>query len=346
MESLGILDPTSKSKKKPEAIPDLLRQALSISFEKEFGHDYLRDAEARYDEYQDVKSMIPFSLSMLNQITEGGMPIGSLFLCSAATGQGKSLFLTDQAAFWLSKGYNVLYVSLEMSEFKTAERIDAKLFQVDINKLKKLPKEVYMEKIEQLRKKSHGKLKFKQYSAGTFHANHLRALLEELKQRESFVPDCVIVDYLGIMASYRVKADMGSYTLMKFIAEELRSVAVDFKCRIYSATQVNRGGVNNSDPDLTNMADSMGIAHTADVIVIMAGTPELEAVNLVRFIQAKNRYGSMTPGSFTVGIDRPKMTLYDADTPSNQAAATAVAKTPIKIPGGPQLGGTKLSFNN
>ncbi len=333
MESLQILDPQSKSKKKPEMIPDLLRKALSIAFDEEFGHDYLGDAAERFDAYQTKVNKIPFSLAMMNKVTDDGMPRKSLFLMSAATGQGKSLFLTDQSVFWLLEGYNVLYISLEMSEHGIAQRADAKLLNVDINKIKSLPKETYLAKMREVSaKKKIGKLKVKQYAPGSFHANHLRTLLQELKQKEGFVPDCVVVDYLGIMASYRVKADMGSYTLMKFIAEELRGVAVDFDCCIYSATQVNRGGVNNADPDLTNMADSMGIAHTADVIMIMAGTPELEACNLVRIIQAKNRYGSMTPGSFVVGIDRAKMTLFDSDLPSNNFQASTPPNTPTKTP--------------
>lgn len=339
MESLAILDPTEakKSKKKPEMIPDLLRQALSIAFDEEFGHDYLGDAAERFDAYQTKINKIPFSLKMMNQVTDDGMPRGSLFLMSAATGQGKSLFLTDQSVFWLLEGYNVLYISLEMAEHGIAQRADAKLLNMDINKIKSLPKDVFLNKMKEVSsKKKVGKLKVKQYAPGSFHANHLRTLLKDLKQKEGFVPDCVVVDYLGIMASYRVKADMGSYTLMKFIAEELRGVAVDFNCCIYSATQVNRGGVNNADPDLTNMADSMGIAHTADVIMIMAGTPELEACNLVRIIQAKNRYGSMTPASFCVGIERAKMTLFDSDLPSNNFQASTPdtsTKTPIKVPG-------------
>lgn len=334
MESLEILDPTSKSKKKSEMIPDLLRRALSISFDEAFGHDYLRDAEERFDAYQTKINKIPFSLKMMNQVTDDGMPRKSLFLMSAATGQGKSLFLTDQSVFWLLQGYNVLYISLEMAEHGIAQRADAKLLNIDINKIKSLPKNVFMQKMaEASANKKIGKLKVKQYAPGSFHANHLRALLGELKQKEGFVPDCVVVDYLGIMASYRVKADMGSYTLMKFIAEELRGVAVDFDCCIYSATQVNRGGVNNSDPDLTNMADSMGIAHTADVIMIMAGTPELEECNLVRIIQAKNRYGSMTPASFVIGIDRARMSLFDSDVPGGSYSAPTAQKTPIKIPG-------------
>lgn len=339
MESLSILDVSSKSKKKPDAIPDLLRKALSIDFDDEIGHDYLEDAEERFESYKAEDAKIPFSLSMLNRVTGGGMPTASLAIVLAATGQGKSLFLTDQAAHWLRLGKSVLYISLEMSEKKIGERIDAKLFDVDIQNVPKMDKATFDGKIANIKKITNGKLKIKQYAPGTFHANHLRALLAELKQKSSFVPDVIIVDYIGIMASYRVKADTGSYTYLKFVAEELRGVAVEHNCNAYSAMQFNRSGVNNTDPDLTNMADSMGVSHTADLIFGLSASPELEQVGLTRVILMKNRYGSMTPVSFTVGLNKSKMSFYDSDMPQELAPE----KTPIQI-GGPGLK-SKLQFN-
>jgi replicative DNA helicase len=341
MESLTILDKSGKSKKQPDVIPDMMRKALSINFDDEVGHNYLDDALLRFEQYHTSESKVPFSLTMLNKVTGGGLPDGSLGIVCAATGQGKSLFLTDQSAHWLKRGLDVLYISLEMSEVKIAERIDAKLFDLDIQNVSKMSEESFSKKIESIKKSTKGKLIIKQYAPGTFHANHLRALLIELKQKSGFHPDMIVVDYLGIMASYRIKSDMGSYTYLKFVAEELRGVAVENKCVTMSAMQLNRAGINNQDPELTNMADSMGVSHAGDLIFSIANSPELEQVGLTRIILMKNRYGSMTPGSFTVGLNKSKMSFYDADLPKD---SNPVA-TPIQIGGMDAKLKQKLQFD-
>lgn len=330
MESLTILDKSGNSKKQPDVIPDMMRKALSINFDDEVGHNYLDDAAERFMQYHTSESKVQFSLAMLNSVTGGGLPDGSLGIVCAATGQGKSLFLTDQSAFWLKRGLDVLYISLEMSEIKIAERIDAKLFDLEIQNVSKLSEDAFNLKINNVKKSTKGKLIIKQYAPGMFHANHLRSLLVELKQKSGFSPDVIVVDYLGIMASYRIKSDMGSYTYLKFVAEELRGVAVENKCVSMSAMQLNRDGMNNASPELTNMADSMGVSHAGDLIFAIANSPELEQVGLTRIIQMKNRYGAMTPASFTVGLNKSKMSFYDSDLPKELKPD----RTPIQLTGG------------
>lgn len=321
MESLDILDPTSKTKKSPDAIPELLREALSIDFDSDIGHDYVANMEDRLKFYHNDEERVPFSLSMLNKVLGGAMPKRSLVVPISGTGVGKSLFMTDQTAYHITNGRKVLYISLEMAAEKIAERVDAKLMEIPIWDVSKMSDEGFRNKFKKVMGSITGRLIIKAYAPGTFHANHLRSLLIELKQKEGFVPDVVCVDYLGLMASYRMKADTGSYGYLKACSEELRGVALDYNFKCISPMQINRGGLNNSDPELDSIADSMGVAHTADLIFVMVGTPELDAVGLVRFKLLKNRNGSMSsPNSWTVGIDRAKMTMYDADTPIQPAS--------------------------
>lgn len=298
-----------------EAIPDLLKEAVSISFDTDIGHDYMDDWDKRYEFYHDIQTRIPFSLTMLNHITKGGVPRKSLIVPVAPTGVGKSLFLTDWSSYLLTEGYNVLYVTLEMAEERIAERMDAKLMNLNIDELATVSKDTFKNKLNSLKTKQMGKIIVKEYPTGTFNSNHLRHLLQELAVKKKFKPDVIMVDYLNLVASYRVPMGTGSYGYTKAVAEELRSVAMQFNCVICAPTQTNRNGQNASDFELNEVSDSHGVSMTADMMFGFISLPELEKLGHMRIKQLKNRYGNLfAPNSFLVGVNRPKMTLFDVDT--------------------------------
>ncbi|MBT4207808.1 AAA family ATPase [Candidatus Woesearchaeota archaeon] len=243
VESISILD-NPKSITDKGAIPDILSDALSVSFDPHVGHDYIGDSAERFDYYHRVEERIPFDLDYFNRITKGGLPQKTLNICLAGTGVGKSLFMCHVAASCLSQNQNVLYITLEMAEEKIAERIDANLLDVSIDDLHELPKDLYDSKMANLEKTTKGKLIIKEYPTASANVNHFRALLNELNLKRSFVPDIIFVDYLNICTSSRIKSgsNVNSYTLIKSIAEELRGLAVENKLPIVSATQTTRAG--------------------------------------------------------------------------------------------------------
>lgn len=312
MQSLSILE--GKGAMSREAIPDILKEALSISFDTDVGHDYFEDAAARFEYYNKKENKISLSLELLNKITNGGVPKKSLIVPIAPTGVGKTLYLCNEAAHQIMQGKNVLYVSLEMAPERIAERIDANILDIAIQDLKLLPESSFMNKILDQQKKSAGKLIIRQYPPGTFNANHLRFLLKEIKAKKNMVPDIVIVDYLALMASYRSKSVDNSYSYLRFVTEELRGVMVEFDMLGISPNQTNREGQSSTDYDLTQMADSHGISMTADLIFGLISTEELEKLGRLRIKQLKNRFGDLNYyNSFVVGITRSKMRLYDTD---------------------------------
>ena len=160
------------------------------------------------------------------------------------TGVGKSLFMCHCAAANLTKGLNVLYITMEMSEEKIAERIDANLLNVTTDELGILPKDVYDKKIQRVRNKTTGKLIIKEYPTASVGASHFRHLINELRIKRNFTPDIIYIDYLNICASSRLRAgsNINSYTYVKAIAEELRGLAVEYSVPIVSATQTTRSG--------------------------------------------------------------------------------------------------------
>jgi replicative DNA helicase len=316
MQSIQILDASNKGTLDKGSIPTLLADALSVAFDNHIGHDFLDDADPRYDFYHKVEHRIPFDLDYLNRITKGGLPEKTLNIILAGTGVGKSLFMCHCAAANLTLGKNVLYITLEMAEERIAERIDANLLNIDLDKLVTLPKESYMRKIDRLRSKTTGKLIIKEYPTATANVSHFKHLLNELKLKRQFIPDIIYIDYLNICSSSRIKqgANVNSYTYVKAIAEELRGLAVEMKLPVISATQTTRGGYDNSDVDLTDTSESFGLPATADLMFALISTEELADLNQIMVKQLKNRYSDPTTNKrFVIGVDRAKMKLYDVE---------------------------------
>ena len=315
MESVSIANGDSKQKTE-DAIPSILSDALAVSFDSNVGHDYIENASERFEFYHQKEDKIPFDIELLNKITKGGLPNKTLNIALAGTGVGKSLFMCHVAASSLMEGKNVLYITCEMAEEKIAERIDANLLNVNIQNLTDLPKQMFESKIVKLAKKTAGSLVIKEYPTAQAHSGHFKALLNELKLKKNFTPDIIFIDYLNICASSRIKAgsNANSYTLVKSIAEELRGLAVEFDVPIVSATQTTRSGYGNSDVNITDTSESFGLPATADLMVALISTEELEELGQIMVKQLKNRYNDPTIHKrFVVGIDRAKMRLYDCE---------------------------------
>ena len=315
MESIKIAD-GQDDKKNRDAIPTILSDALSVSFNRNVGHDYLEDYEERYELYNKKESRIQFDLEYFNKITKGGLPNKTLNIALAGTGVGKSLFMCHHASAVLLEGKNVLYITLEMAEEKIAERIDANLLNVNIQEIVDLPKPIFESKVSNLAKKTQGSLIIKEYPTASAHSGHFKALLNELALKKSFKPDIIFIDYLNICASsrYRAGSNVNSYSYIKAIAEELRGLAVEANVPIFSATQTTRSGFASSDVDLTDTSESFGLPATADLMFALISTEELEGLGQIMVKQLKNRYNDPTYNRrFVIGVDRTKMRLYDCE---------------------------------
>jgi hypothetical protein len=315
MSSIQILDDkTGKTTK--GAIPQILSDALAVSFDTHIGHDFIEDAAERYEFYHTKEFRIPFDLDYFNKITNGGLPRKTLNIALAGTGVGKSLFMCHCAAANLLDGRNVLYITLEMAEEKIAERIDANLLDTPVDQLALLPRDVYEKKVSRVREKTVGKLIVKEYPTACAGSANFRHLLNELKIKKAFVPEIIYIDYLNICMSSRIKhgANVNSYTYIKAIAEELRGLAVEFNVPIVSATQTTRSGYSSSDLGLEDTSESFGLPATADFMFGLQRNEKMDDLNQIVVKQLKNRYSD--PGfnrRFIIGVDRSKMRVYDVE---------------------------------
>jgi len=311
------------------SIPQILTDALAVSFDQNIGHDFLDDSDARYEFYHRTEVKIPFDLDFFNKITKGGLPRKTLNIALAGTGVGKSLFMCHCAAGNLMAGLNVLYITMEMAEEKIAERIDTNLLGMTTDDLRELPKTTYDTLMGRVKQRAKGKLIVKEYPTACAGSANFRHLINELKIKKNFVPDIIYIDYLNICTSSRIKAgsNVNSYTMIKAIAEELRGLAVECNVPIVSATQTTRTGYSSSDVGLEDTSESFGLPATADFMFALISSEELQQLGQIMVKQLKNRYGDPSMHKrFVIGVDYSKMKLYNTE---ESAQDDLVDDTPI-----------------
>lgn len=293
---------------------DLMQKALAVNFDNKLGHDYLLDAEERFRAYSEPMSRLPCDLETFNKFLRGGFLEEALTVFLAPTGVGKSLFLCHFAAGMLMQGKNVLYITMEMSERQVAERIDANLLDIPIENLADTDTSGLIKRMNRLRLKALGKLIVKGFPAHSAHAGHFRHTVNEMIMKKGIRPDAIFVDYLGICGSERAPKTANSYERLKTIAEEVRGIGQEFKCRTFSGAQVNKEGTKNIDFDITDTAESWGLPATCDYLYGLVGNPELELLGKIKIKRMKERFNDIVKvPAFMIGLDRAKMRLYDLD---------------------------------
>jgi len=315
MESISIIEGKSNSKDRG-AIPSILTEALSVSFDNNIGHDFIENSEKRHDFYTKREDRVPFDLEYFNKITKGGLPNKTLNILLAGTGVGKTLAMCHMAAANLLAGKNVLYITLEMAEERIAERIDANILNIPIDELYQFPKKLFDDKIARLKTRTNGKLIIKEYPTATVGTNNFRFLLNDLYLKKNFKPNIIYIDYINLCLSNRLKfgSNVNSYSYIKAVAEELRGLAVERNLPIISATQLNRTGFTSSDPGLEDTSESFALPATVDFMCALMTSDELESLNQIMIKQLKNRYNDPTIDKrFVVGVDRTKMRLYNVE---------------------------------
>lgn len=320
-----------------------LDAALAFGFDDGIGHDYLSDFESRYEYYTSEETKIPFGLESFNRISNNGLPRKTLNLVLAGPHVGKTGMMCKWAADHLKNGVNVLYISLEMEEFKIAQRIDSNLLGFPINDLEngRIDPARFRNKIMEMRKQTIGRLMIKQMEGAN--VNHIKAYLKDLKAKENFVPDVIYVDYMGILNSTKASLkNHNSYTVLKSVSEELRGMAISEDVIVVSAAQFNRNA--GQDPDMDDISESYGIAMTADFLVGLTKPvdEELEGI-FVKVI--KSRYSNKdSMKTFRLGFDPETVNYYDTSYNDNKSTIQPDSKG-INTGGSAEKGFNRFKFN-
>lgn len=329
-DSVLIIDGSdSKEKRTPEIVPSLLTQALSVCFDTSVGHNYFDDAASRFDYYHSVTARVKTGIPVIDKITRGGFPKKTFNVLLAPPHGGKTLGMVNIGAGALKQGSNVLYITMEMAAEEIGKRFDVHMLGIDFDTLEGVPKDVFTKKFAKLQEGGMGRLVIKEFPTGAASAAHFRQLLAELKTKQNFVPDMIIVDYMNICASefYKTGSNHNSYTVIGSVGKELRALAIEANAVLLSATQTNRSGVGSSELSMTDVSDSASTSMIADFMLGMITTSELKELNQILFQQIKNRYSGITElERFLMGVDYPKMMLFNLTEDSSHHQSTPSPK--------------------
>mgnify|MGYP003632433081 FL=1 len=255
-----------KAKKYSEIEP-IMRDAMTVSRNVDLGLDYFSDIGERWDRLNSDKHNAEHRtiFESLNDALEGGLASKELAMVVAPPGVGKSLYLANQAVRSCLDGSNVLYISLEMSEDRVAQRLDSIFSRIRQDQLKNRCEDL-KERLEQVTATvpDRGQLKIKEFPTKRAGINQVRAYLNQLNNYENFIPDVIIVDYLELLAT---ETDMAEYQAQERLAQELRGLAIEHKCLVWTATQTNREGRKVRLITDTELADSYGKTRVCDLVM-------------------------------------------------------------------------------
>lgn len=303
---------STTSLEKMGSVPDEIRDILALSFDTNLGLDILSEEGLirlhNYINNPDV--VISTGLPSLDGCIKGGIRKKTFTLFMAATNVGKSLVMGAIACNAAQNSSKILYISLEMCEEMVAERVVSNLLDIDINKgLYNITAEKLIGKYKAVKNTMHNNFRIKEYPPGTVDCNTIRSLLKDMKDKDKFEPDIIVVDYMGLMKS-NDKRIHEKHNVLKAVSEELRAIAVEFDVTIVSAAQTNRGGVDNQDLDVDDVADSYSITMVADVIIAIIQSKELRELKKYIFAIVKNRFG-INKQAVSIAVDYDKMRLDD-----------------------------------
>jgi replicative DNA helicase len=284
----------------------MMSDALKINFDSSLGLEY-SNLSRRLEYYRRkvegygtgipaLDEKILFAPSTLNVI-------------ASVSHGGKSLFMSHCASNLLLKGSNILFITLEMIEEEVAKRVDANVFNIDINTFRTTSDAEFNKAFDSV-KDNIGQMIIKEYGAGSFDTLQLESIYHEVFQERGFFPDIIFIDYLTLMKSTTVPASVGPFTLYKHVSEELHAFAKKYKLPIVTAAQLNRSGYNNMESGLEAVSNSLAIAQTADCFFSIIRNKEMDETGQVLITIQKNRLkGNLD--SLIIGVDYPHMRYYD-----------------------------------
>ncbi len=274
---------------KYDDVINIMKIATQVGANRDDDHDLFEDMEARF--VDEVREPIPIGFEELDnqEVLNGGLGRGELGILIASSGVGKSHWLVERGCVALSAGYNVLYITLEMSKEKTGRRFDAHLTGYNSRKIREHQKEVrewYKENRSKL-----GKLKIAKFPSQTINTNNIIAYVHRQSVKNSFFPDLIIVDYADEMLSTKT-FEASSRHAYKSIYRDLRNMAEELKVAVWSASQANRGGSSADIITGENFAEAHNKIDVPDFIFSLACKPQEKAKGIVKGFNVKTRDGT------------------------------------------------------
>ena len=275
-----------------ESIRGLIDNALKAGNDKNIGHEYLKDTEARYRE--DARKVVPTPWEKFNEFMQGGLGNGDFGLIFGNPGGGKSWTLVALGGYAVKMGYNVLHYTLELGEDYVGRRYDAFFTGKPVDTLSK-----HRARIDEVVEQLPGQLIIKEFSPGMATVNTLRSHIQKCQDLE-FAPDLILIDYVDLLSSKKRVSDRKGeiddiYLSTKGLAKELQ-------LPVWSVSQVNRAGAKDDVIEGDKAAGSYDKMMVTDIAISLSRKKEDKVNGTGRFHIMKNRYG-MDGMTFSVVAD-------------------------------------------
>ena len=300
-------------------IKGIVEQMSSVNFindEEDLGSDF-DDVEAHVQDTSRFK--VSTGIKSLDHMLGGGFDVATLSIIMAETNVGKSLWLQNIAVNCADLGYNVLYISLEMSERKVMKRIGSMRLRIPINDYDEISKDIELmkKKITGLKnisnddlfeKKSLGKIYTKFWAAGTANVDHFDNYIQKLYDKKGIKIGLILIDYLSLMIP-KGNGNDTLYTKGKLLAEGVRALGSKYKCPVVTALQVAKDAWNSTNIGLESVPESKAYAETSDAFFVIIRTEEMKRQNLYRLKMLKQRDGDFSKSQLRVNLNPVFLTL-------------------------------------
>ena len=302
---LSVAEDVSKGDVDTSDILSKFEDSCNISLVTDLGFNMYDEIDLLIDDLNSEQRFIPSKWEWLDEHLGGGfLESGkALYVFAGETNIGKSIFLGNIAHNIASQGKNVLLVTLEMAELLYAQRVCSNVTKIPMKELKDNGPT-----IRHAIKQEKGKMFIKEFPPSTITPNQLKGYIKKFEDK-GIKLDAIVLDYLNLLNS---SVGSNSYERIKHVTEQVRAMSYVFECPIISATQLNRSGFDQDNPELATISESIGLAATADCIVSIYQNEEDREMEIIRLGMMKNRYGArgMTQA---MRIDYPTLSIEQAD---------------------------------
>ena len=276
VKSIGLLQNSSY-----DEISQVINDSLKLGMDNDEGYDWKKDFEERFK--PRFRNPISTGWDLIDNISKGGLGQKELGVVIAPTGAGKSMVLVHLGTQALKAGKTVVHYTLELQDTVIGSRYDSCLTKVPLGSLMSFKEKIY-EEVQDIE----GRLIVKEYPTKSATTHTIKTHLEKLKMRNINV-DMIIVDYADLLRPVRSQREKRNE--LETIYEELRGIASEMECPIWTASQTNRSGLNAEVITMEAISEAFNKCFVSDFIFTVSRTVDDKVANSGRVFVAKNRNG-------------------------------------------------------
>jgi replicative DNA helicase len=304
----------------PDNVEDIVTRAIgmistegSLNFDSDVGLDFFNPEH----HIQRKSKKLETGWTFIDNVSGGGYDPKSLIVYAGEQNVGKSIWLANDAANFVRMGHNVVFITAEMSAQKVLKRIGANLLDINMMEYdqKSANRDFIKRKLERISRGllPPGKLFVKEFPTSQGTVLDIESYLKDLEEAQDHKVNVLVVDYINILANYRNPNTENTYMKIKQIAEDLRALAVKREMLVISATQINRGAWDSTEIKMENIAESAGLAHTADVMYALIQDSMMHANReyWLKVLKIRDGQGKGSRCRFNINYDFMRLTETD-----------------------------------